>query len=497
MPCARDIRPSAYKAGVAVFAATACYYLFFCSYGINLWDEGGIYVGGLRYLDGQSVNKDFFGYQPGRYLLVEAIFRVFGTEMLPVRYLFAVLSGFFGVFAFQICRRLMPAPFMIPAVLLVVSAPAVYYQRFYGLGFLFSAWAVAVYLEDNKKIFWLVTAGAYAYLFRPEILGVALPVYCYLAWIRRKDFRKGALAVICIAALFLIAFNVSAIESFLPMLENHYGRWSNPFPVLWEGYQGENFGFLALLENSLFYLPFISGGLLLALALREKRRFLFVLAYLQLAGMSLVIMRAGFDNLVRCLPLFFIAASYIAFRIVKLPALRPAGRTALSALLLFLWFSYMAVFNVANGFYSGSIGAIRGASVELKVAHARGIRVRPYDAEIISAVTGWIQTSTGAEEPILALPLNPLWYFMAARRNPTRYDWVLPATLVGDNADEAELLKQLGADPPALVVFVDIEIDNNPQRRLENYAPLLMRWLFEYYEYSGSVAYFQMWERKK
>jgi len=141
--------------GLFLFLAAAGYLVSFSAYGINLWDEGGIYQGALRYLDGQRVSTDFYGYSPGRYYLAEAVFRLFGNEMLTVRHVLAAATGLFAVFAFHICRRLMPPLYTAAAVLLVVCAPAVYYQRFYGLAFLFSMWSFALYIENRRSFGWL------------------------------------------------------------------------------------------------------------------------------------------------------------------------------------------------------------------------------------------------------------------------------------------------------------------------------------------------------
>ena len=168
--------------GLFLFFAAGAYLVSFSAYGINLWDEGGIYQGALRYMDGQRVGVDFYGYAPGRYYLVEAVFRLFGDGMLPVRYLFAAATGLFAVFAFQISRRLMPPLYTAAAVLLVVSAPAVYYQRFYGLAFLFSMWSFAIYIENRRNFPWLFAAAAYCYIFKIEVLLVTGPVYLFLLW---------------------------------------------------------------------------------------------------------------------------------------------------------------------------------------------------------------------------------------------------------------------------------------------------------------------------
>lgn len=490
--------------GWILFAASGAYLLSFSSYGINLWDEGGLYQGGLRYMAGQTVYEDFHGYTPGRYYLVEAAFRLFGTAMLPVRYLFAVGTGLFVLFTFHICRRIMPPVYTAAAILLAASAPAVYYQRFYGLAFLFTMWAVAVFLENRRNFHWLLIAAAYTYLFKNEVLLVTGPVYAYLVWEQLSGKMRRWFGA-ALAAMTAVAVHQSGlIDIVRTRLPFFYSQWSNPFPIPWKGYQGVEFGLVAFGENLLFYLPVITAASLAVMAIKgrdagnptdeAKLKLLFILAYLQLAAMSLVIMRAGFDNLIRCLPLFFIAACYLAYRIVnrlKRPAWRrTAAQAALGAMLLF----YLIDFNYINGYYVGSIGAVRDADAKFEGGRVEGIRVHHTDAAIISEVTKWIDEQTKPGDPILALPLNPIWYYLTGRTNPTYYDWVLPATLTGPD-DEKKLVAQLSENPPVLAVIVDLEIDNNPRRRLENYAPLLTQWIVSNYSYNGRVAYFQIWKK--
>jgi len=464
--------------GWIIFAASSLYLVSFCHYGMNLWDEGGLYQGGLRYLHGQRVYEDFHGYVAGRYLLAEAAFRLFGIGMMPVRYVLAVGTALFAVFAFQIGRRIMPPAYTLMAVLLVLSAPAVYYQRFYGFAFLFNMWAIMVFMENRRNAGWVVASALYAYMFKNEVLLVTVPVYLYLAWLYTGTAGRKLLAVSAVVLIPLLAYMGDFADIIRYRLPVFFKQWSNPMPVPWKAYQGGEFGFFPFIENMLFYLPFITGTALVVVANRNrdeaKRRALAVLGYLQITAMSLVVMRAGFDNLVRCLPLFFIVAVYLSYVAVRSFAQKPGLARALGGLLSVIWVLYMADFNAFNGFYTGSIGALRRADAVLSGGRAAGIRLSGTDAGMVTGVVRKIERDTQRTDPILALPLNPIWYFLADRKNPTYYDWVLPATFARPE-DEKFMLKQLAQSPPALVVFVDIEIDNRPERSLRRYAPLLAK----------------------
>ncbi len=486
--------------GLLIFSAFALYYISFCRYGLNLWDEGGIYYGGQRYLEGQRVFRDFLGYPPAIYWISEASFRLFGDHMLPLRYLWAVITAFFPLFAYLIGRRFLAGWWLAAAVLLVASAPAVYYQRTYGLIFLFSAWAVFAYHDDRRRWPWLAAAAVAAYLVKVEVLLIIGPLYVWLL-LEAYGFRRRGWALLAALAVFgaLIFWN-DLTEFLFFKVRTELRLWGNSFPLPWEGYQGSEFGFFSFLENLLFYLPFLAGLGLAGHALwapgvaREERLRLLALAYLQTGAMALVVMRAGFDNLIRCLPLFFIGVVVLArlgaARIGPGPFLKPVLAGCVAA-----WALYMADLNFNNGFYTDSIGAVRAPGEEIMEGKARGVVADPRDAAIVKRLTEWIQLAAAPGEPIFAAPLNPIWYYLAERRNPAYYDWLLPGTLRGP-ADEEKLVAQLEEGRPALVILVDIAIDNKEERRLAAYAPRFTAWLLERYAYSGGVDYFQIWRRK-
>ncbi len=480
--------------GAFIFIAAAIYYVSFCKYGLNLWDEGDIYAGGMRYMDGQKVFVDFYGYPPGRYWLVEAMFRLFGFGMLPVRYLYAVITALFGVAAFHIARRFMPPVYVLFAVLLVLSAPAVYYQRFYGLMFLCNAWAAILFFENRRNWPWVVAAGVASYLFKAEVVLLASPVYAYVVLSLFGFGKKGWLVLAATIAVAVALLRNDIMELIFYRIQVERQLWGNPFPTPWAGYQGGGAGLFPFLENMLFYLPFAAGLLLALLALREKSRPLAALAWLQVCAMALVVMRAGFDNLIRCLPLFFIVAVYLAYRLASRFADAPRRLVAISAL-FFVWVLYMADFNVVNGFYAGSIGAVREVDTEIARGRAKGVIAPEQDAAMVGQVTDWIDLAVKKDEPIFTAPLNPIWYYLSGRKNPTPYDWVLPGTF-RTTQDEKNLVSRLDVAAPPLIIVVDIPIDGREERRLVGYAPNLVDWIISRYRYSGRVGYFKMWSKK-
>jgi hypothetical protein len=470
-------------------------------YGFNFWDEGGIYYGGIRYLRGESVITDFYGYPAGRYLVVEAVYRILGQEMINVRYVFALLSGSLPFLAFMISRRIMPLPYAVAAAVLVLSAPAVYYQRFYGFVYLFNAFAFMLVLEDNKKYPWIIVGGLLAYFLKVETLFFLIPLYMFLGW-RVMQGRGGVIKVfIAVAAVIVLYINGKYYEFVYFRVVNELGLWSNSFPGLFGSYQGREFGFIGFFENILFYLPFITSVSLGVIALRYfpkdrmRRDQLLVLAYLQMSALALVVSRAGFDNLIRCLPLFFITSPFLAHFLISRArpgSLRRFGRSVAA----FVLTVYLYDFNMAHGFYVGSIGSVFGNRVTVEAGKARGVYTSRIDADIIRGLTGWIEQETGPGDPIFAIPLSPILYYLTGRENPTRYDWILPGSL-RSKAEERDVIKSLNRARPKLIILVDIDIDNREERSLKGYVPGIVNWIVNNYSYAGRVAFFQIWRPKR
>jgi len=216
---------------------------------------------------------------------------------------------------------------------------------------------------------------------------------------------------------------------------------------------------------------------------------------------GLVIWRAGFDNLVRTLPPFYILAAWLLFRghARLLNLLTPgqksvrglAPETALAHFLAgLLPLIFLFEMNVTHGFYVGSVGAVRHNTERLELERV-SVWANPYEARWIRRVVETIETATQPGDPILALPLNPLFYFLTGRENPIAHDWILPGML--DEAARREVVRQLKARMPRLIVLADIPIDGREDRRFARYAPEIDRFIKTYFQPWEQIGLFQIW----
>ena len=125
-------------AGAVVLALAL--HLAFGDIDLNLADEGFLWYGVLRTLEGQVPLRDFQSYEPGRYYWCAAWCACFGTGVLALRgalALFQALGLFCGM---SVLRRLTARPWLWlfgGAVLALVQAASI------GLGGLFAITEVA------------------------------------------------------------------------------------------------------------------------------------------------------------------------------------------------------------------------------------------------------------------------------------------------------------------------------------------------------------------
>ena len=302
--------------------------------------------------------------------------------------------------------------------------------------------------------------------------------------------------------------------------------WGNPFPQLFPLPKiYDELGYHKFFERVLFHLPIWVYGLVLTIILA---RFFFhkckiTSSYLHLLAIvgfgicafGLVIWRAGFDNLLRTLPPFYILFCYLLFQVwQKALAFQNASdssirerltRILLSLLIVFIPCLFYYEMNTHHGFYAGSIGArswiinkdvkaMQPATTAIKLERI-DVLTSPNEAKWISEVVKRIKLYSKTGDPVLALPLNPIFYFLTDRVNPTPYEWVLPGML--DEDKELQMVKTLKAKPPKVVIYVDIAIDGNEERRLKNYAPHIYKYLVENYAFQEMIGLFQILHPKK
>jgi hypothetical protein len=515
-----------------LYLALLAYFWSFSKYGLNIWDEGGYANGTLRTLNGERALIDFNpnGYLPGRYWYGMLFFKLFGVDIQSLRIGVLLITPPMVLMIYSIGRKIMPAGFALLAALFMLSAPSMYYNRFFTFFVVLNLYLITNFL-CKKNLGSLAGLGIGIFLsafFKFEVtlfsilisLTVVALMFSQKQWRthffsekktahspRKNYYLASGISITAIACAVYLGRDGYFTQVFKMVIDAHE-VWGNPFP--------EIFPFLTLLsevgyhqmfERVLFYLPILICSIIAALLFYQlvlKRESLHVdnlivtsILLFGVCAFGLVIWRAGFDNLLRTLPPFYLLFCYLLFRIrekvlssqnqVKQKSL--LTRLPLNLLIVFLPFLFYFEMNTHHGFYAGSIGAMKLETTRLSLDKV-DIYTNPAEAKWIKKVVEKIDLYSQEGDAILALPLNPIFYFLSGRTNPTPYEWVLPGML--EEEKEKELVAILNNNPPKLVIFVDIAIDGKEERRLLHYAPHLYRFLLDRYGFQEKVGFFQI-----
>ena len=517
-----------------IYIALLAYFWSFCEYGLNIWDEGGYANGTLRTLNGEKALVDFNpnGYLPGRYWYGMLFFKLFGVEIQSLRIGVLLFTPAMVIMIYSMGRKIMPAGFALLAALFMLSAPSMYYNRFYTFFVILNLYCLTNVVEKRNlaSLFGLGAAIFLSSFFKFEVtlfsilvsLGTLALLFSVKHW--RVDFnfspKQAASASPKPGKFYFLLAGVAAIlfavylgkdgyfTKVFKLVVDAHEVWGNPLPEILPFFALlEKVGAHQMFERILFYLPpFTYGVVAILLFYRlviKKETFhiahLMVLAILLFGACAfgLVIWRAGFDNLLRTLPPFYLLLCYLLYGIREkiLSLQKPVGqngifmRLPLNLLTVFLPFLFYFEMNTHHGFYAGSIGAMKLETTRLSL-EKMDVYTNPGESKWIKKVIDKINLHSKKGDAILALPLNPIFYFLSDRVNPTPYEWILPGML--EEKKERALVKLLKYRLPKIVIYVDIAIDGKEERRLSRYAPHLYKFLVEHYSFQEMVGFFQI-----
>ena len=526
-----------------IYASLVAYFLYFSRYGLNIWDEGGYANGTLRTLNGEMALIDFNpnGYLPGRYWYGLLFFKLFGVEIQSLRIGVALLTPAMILMVYSISRKIMPSGFAFLATLFMLSAPSMYYNRFYPFFVVLTLYFLTKTIEKRNQVslvglvssiflssFFKIEVTLFSTLISLVVLGILYFFNSSDTWFKncsdlsskKVAYCSGGGIVLAGTFLFYLGKDGYFYQVFKIVVDAHE-VWGNPFPQLFPLPKiYDELGYHKFFERVLFHLPIWVYGLVLTFVLAQFlfQKYKITSSYLHLLAIvsfgicafGLVIWRAGFDNLLRTLPPFYILFCYLLFQVwEKALVFQNASensirdkptRILLSLLIVFIPCIFYYEMNTHHGFYAGSIGArnwvinknlkaMQPVTTTIKLERIDAL-TSPNEAKWISEVVKRIKLYSKIGDPILALPLNPIFYFLTDRVNPTPYEWVLPGML--DEDKELQMVETLKAKPPKVVIYVDIAIDGNEERRLKNYAPHIYKYLVQNYAFQEMIGLFQI-----
>ena len=151
-------RPLKISLPYLLYLALIGYFYSFSNYGFNIWDEGGFANGTLRTLNGQKALEDFNpnGYLPGRYIYGAFFFKLLGVDIQSLRWSVILITPAMVFMVYAISRKIMPPGFAFLAALFMLSAPSMYYNRFFPFFTVLNLYCLLnVIAKKEHGIFWL------------------------------------------------------------------------------------------------------------------------------------------------------------------------------------------------------------------------------------------------------------------------------------------------------------------------------------------------------
>jgi hypothetical protein len=183
-----------------------------------------------------------------------------------------------------------------------------------------------------------------------------------------------------------------------------------------------------------------------------------------------VIVRSDFTHLVIALPPFFLLTAFGWSIMRQKFANRDRINLALSAIFAVLVTSFLWVL------HSFALPDVTLATEQLALERG-GVRIE--QAHVVADFVQRLQATVPPDRSILALPYQPMFYFLCERRNPTRWNYLWP----GDQTkqDHDRLIDEAERDPPAVVLLAQ-------QRQVAEFAPTIIDYLRGHYLWTADVG---------
>jgi 4-amino-4-deoxy-L-arabinose transferase-like glycosyltransferase len=452
------------KIAMVIFLVSLGYLYLFRRYTTIEPDEGIVLQGAQRILHGQVLYRDFFSYfTPGSYYWLAFLFKVFGSSFMVARTGLAVMGAIFSPIAYLLIRRVCSrgVSIFVAAVVTLTTLPFRFLVLHNWDSTLWACLAVycAVRMLDSPRAGWGMAMGSFISLCllfeQSKGVGLCIGLVAGLLVIGLKDQRlynrTVTIAVAAGLAWPLIAsviyfgsqhsLSVMISDWFWPL--RHYST-ANHVPYGYEDWSDSTREELfrsgawmtrlvaALALSPSFVIPILP---LLAIGIgaywmfrfcqkskADPRGGYYVLTCTSLAGLllSVVIGRADILHFMYLLPLFSLPLAWLMdgsdIRGQIFYRVRPfLNACIIVALLLF-----------------ASPLLLRTLNAHSKITTRRGQIAMPATDTVIN----YVQAHVTPEGNTVVYPYLPLYYYLTATFNPTRYDYFQPGMNTSEQANE-------------------------------------------------------------
>ena len=428
-------------------------------------DEGIVLRGAERILSGQIPYRDFFTfYTPGSFYLVAALFRIFGDTFAVARISLAAAGAFCSVITFLLAKRVCSRGISVFAAVLATTAGAAF--RFFVLHNPYSTLGICVVIYaglrfiETKKSWWIFATASFASItfLIEQSKGVGLYLGLALAFtiirLSGKKFELSSSAVFaavigCLWPVILTFAYFGAHHAAAPMLQDwlwplHHYTQANHVPYGFQNWSDDK-------RNKLFFsgpmaarlirafaispdilvpvLPLVAAAVLAQQCIAIRRHssisrdfeyYVFVSSMSVGLLLSVIAVRPDILHLMYLAPLWYVILGWI------LGAKESQNRTLIAAR------PYMLGYTVFAFGLLSLILLLSANGARYRVETRRGIIKTDQPDTVIE----YVQANTAPGQQMLVYPYLPLYNYLTATNNPTKYDFFQPGMNTRQQADE-------------------------------------------------------------
>ncbi len=453
---------------------------------LNLADEGFLWYGVKRVLEGEVPLRDFQAYEPGRYVWCALLAPLFGSGILGVRAsvaLFQALGLFFGLLAARrLGRRAFLWQLLVLPILWLWMFPR--HKIFEPAIALALVWGFVRLLEHPtlaRRFGCGLLVGIAACFGRNHALYGTLAAFLVFVFLefrgRRREWLQGSLAFavgalsgsapLWLALLLVPGLGTSFLEEVLAV-----GRKGAnlPLPWPWPWRISLDREVLAWLAEASLALAFLLPGLALAwgavviLRLRveeiAQRALLVAGFFVGIPYLHHAVVRSDLAHLAQCIhPLLLVLLA-----LPRGPRARGVCAAALLGVSALVATEHNALlydlvpWHPATGYLERSVAG-------------ETLRLAPGNAGYLDRLEQTVDTYVGPDEQIFIAPSRPALYPVLGKRSPVRQIYFL---WFASPEEEEEIVERLEQRAVEWVLLVDTPVGNREELRFASTHPHVM-----------------------
>jgi hypothetical protein len=431
------------RPAIPLFAGAALLSAITMLNGIQPNDEGLMLQAASRIAHGQVPYKDFWWfYPPGQPYLLAALWKVFGPSLLTWRIVRVLSDAAVATLAYFLARRAAPPRLALAAWLAAACAMA-FPSGPHPFPIAMACALGALLLFEEKPALAGVLVGVAA-VWRLEFAAYAgLGILVALLVVRRSAALRIALPAVGVGVVLYLPVVIAAglgrsWDLIVKYPLTTFGDYQSlPFPSDYNGpLNTSSVGgfFTDSAENILhYYLPLALvvglGAAVIALALRWRRENWWQIASVVFAGgmAHYLVVRADLFHTAPLAVMLSVLAAWVLAERRALPRL-----ALVPAVVVGLAFAYV----LAEGI-DRRVRTVQDRGVAIDLPVADGVRDRAARVPPLENAVRYVDARVPRGRPIYVATLrsdlitsgNPLFYVLAERRNPTRYDIQAPGVV--------------------------------------------------------------------